>query len=63
VWADRRRLAAALRDWRWTSSVRRLARERIGRAGRFVLVVDILLVVAGVALFPVALAFFVTSVT
>jgi hypothetical protein len=55
VWSDRWYLMQALRDWRWTSAVRRLARSRLGRAGTAVLVADITLLVAGIVLFPVAL--------
>lgn len=56
VWSDRWYLVRALRDWRWTSSVRRLARQRLGRAGPVILVLDITLLVTGIVLFPVALA-------
>jgi hypothetical protein len=54
VWSDRWYLVRALRDWRWTSSVRRLARQRLGRAGPPILVLDITLMVTGIVLFPVA---------
>jgi hypothetical protein len=46
----------ALRDWHWTSTVRRLARQRLGRAGPAIPVVDITLLVAGIVLAPVAAA-------
>lgn len=56
VWSDRWYLVRALRDWRWTSSVRRLARQRLGRAGPPILVLDLTLMVTGIVLFPVAIA-------
>lgn len=62
VWTDRWLLAKALRDWRWTSSVRRLARRRLGRAGPVILVVDLTLLVAGIVLLPVAMVALVRSV-
>lgn len=55
VWSDRWYLMRALREWRWTSSVRRLARGRLGRAGPPLLVLDITLLVTGIVLFPVLL--------
>lgn len=55
VWSDRWYLVRALREWRWTSPVRRLARQRVGRAGTLVLVLDITLLVTGIVLVPVAL--------
>ena len=63
VWSDRWYLVRALRDWRWTSSVRRLARQRLGRAGPPILVVDITLLVAGIVLLPVAVAVAVPRLT
>lgn len=54
AWSDRRFLVRALRDWRWTSGVRRLARQRLGRAGPVLLVVDLTLLVTGIVLLPVA---------
>jgi hypothetical protein len=54
AWSDRWFLMQALRSWRWTSAVRRLARSRLGRAGTAILVADITLLVAGIVLFPVA---------
>lgn len=54
-WLDRARLASGLRSVRWTSSVRRRARARLGRAGTFVQVADVVLIVAGIVLFPVAM--------
>jgi hypothetical protein len=56
VWSDRWYLVRALRDWRWTSSVRRLARHRLGRAGPPILVLDITLLLTGIVLAPVAVA-------
>jgi hypothetical protein len=56
VWSDRWYLVRALRDWRWTSSVRRLARQRLGRAGPPILVLDITLMITGIVLAPVAVA-------
>jgi hypothetical protein len=61
VWSDRWYLVRALRDWRWTSSVRRLARQRLGRAGPPILVLDIALLVTGIVLLPVALTVLVRS--
>jgi hypothetical protein len=55
AWSDRWHLVKALRDWRWTSSVRRLARQRLGRAGPPLLVLDIALLISGVVMLPVAL--------
>lgn len=55
VWSDRWYLVRSLRDWRWTSAVRRLARHRLGRAGLPILVLDIGLLVTGIVLLPVAL--------
>lgn len=60
VWSDRWHLVKALRDWRWTSSVRRLARQRLGPADLPLLALDIALLIAGIVLLPVAL---VTAVT
>lgn len=60
AWCDRHRLARALREWRWTSAVRRLARQRVGRAGPAALVLDVLLIVVGIVLFPVAIVVFIT---
>jgi hypothetical protein len=54
-WLDRARLASALRTIRWTSSVRRRARARLGRTGTAVLVTDVVLVVTGIVLAPVAM--------
>ncbi len=56
AWSDRWYLVRALRDWRWTSSVRRLARQRLGRAGPPIMVLDITLMVTGIVLFPVVVA-------
>lgn len=63
VWSDRWSLMRALRDWRWTSSVRRLARQRLGRAGRPILVLDITLLVTGIVLAPVAVAVVISRLT
>jgi len=54
-WLDRARLASGLRSVRWTSSVRRRARARLGRAGTFVQIADVVLIVTGIVLFPVAM--------
>ena len=63
AWIDGRRLASALGDGRWTSSDRRLAWQRLGGIGRPGFVADVLLVVARIALFPVALVVVVTNLS
>jgi hypothetical protein len=60
-WLDRARLASALRTIRWTSSVRRRARARLGRAGTAVLVAELVLIVTGIVLAPVALVVLATN--
>ena len=60
VWSDRWTLARALRDWRWTSPVLTLARQRVGRAGRPILVTGVVLRAAGILLFPTMFALLVT---
>lgn len=60
-WLDRARLASALRTIRWTSSVRRRARARLGRAGTAVLVTDVALIVTGIVLAPVAIVVLATN--
>lgn len=57
-WVDRWRFTSALRTARWTSSIRRVARGRIGRAGVVVLVADIALLVTGIVLLPVTVMTF-----
>jgi len=60
VWSDRWALARALRDWRWTSPVLALARQRVGRAGRPILVAGVVLRATGILLFPIMFAVLVT---
>jgi hypothetical protein len=60
-WLDRARLASGLRTLRWTSSVRRRARGRLGRTGTVVQVAGVLLLIAGIVLFPAALIMLVSS--
>lgn len=63
VWFDRARLVSGLRAIRWTSSVRGQARARLGRGGRFVQVADLVLLLTGIVLFPVALVTLVTRLS
>jgi len=55
-WIDRWRLTTGLQRARWTSAVRRRARQRLGRTGARVLVVDLVVLVTGIVLAPVAVA-------
>lgn len=55
-WLDRARLMSGLRAVRWTSTVRRRARQRLGRAGTVVRIADVVLMVTAVALLPAAIA-------
>jgi hypothetical protein len=63
VWSDRWYLVRSLRNWRWTSAVRRLARQRLGRAGPPILVLDLTLLVTGIVLAPVAVVVLVRALT
>lgn len=58
VWSDRLALCRALRDWRWTTPVLGLARQRVGGAG--VQVAAIVLRITGILLFPVMFALLVS---
>jgi hypothetical protein len=60
-WLDRARLASALRTIRWTSSLRRRARARLRRSGTAVLVADVVLVITGIVLAPVAIVVLTTN--
>jgi hypothetical protein len=61
VWWDRWHLVRALRDWRWTSSVRRHARWRLGRASTPILVADLTLLILGLVLLPVSMIVLIRS--
>lgn len=58
VWSDRLALCRALRDWRWTTPVLGLARQRVG--GAAVRIAAIVLRITGILLFPVMFALLVS---